>query len=569
MSSLPQRLQQILEGLEGEHCEFKEWKTKDDFDGLTKHACALANEGGGKIILGVSDQRPRRIVGTQVWPQIEVARKSLNQRIHLTTQWEEFATSEGRVLVITVPRHAYGLPASWDGRAWMRENDSLVHLSEDRRKAIWEEIGRDFSAEPCSGLSIADLNPAALESFRRAWVDFLRARRDESGQRDAERIEGLTLEQLLRDTELMQADGILINAALILFGSRQATRARLAQAELVYEFRNTASSGPADLRYEFQEGFFAWYDIIWQQINEPSRNPRQSFQSGLFIRQLPSFAERPVREAILNAVCHRDYLLGSNIFVRHTPTTLKIESPGGLLPQVTVQTLLDRQAPRNRRLAEVFQRCGMVERSGQGMNLIFEDAITSAKQLPTPEASTYQFTLTLHGVVQDTAFLAYLERVGQEKMRLYDTAHLLVLDSVRREAPIPEAMKPLADRLVSDGLVERISRGRGTRLILSRIFSQAIGESATYTRRKGLDQEESKFLLLKHLMLKGEEGAPLAELAQVLPSKSKRQIQHLLRLLAEEQKVLAPKRGPGSAWKLDSSDLHAPFKELNTVEVRV
>jgi ATP-dependent DNA helicase RecG len=210
---------------------------------------------------------------------------------------------------------------------------------------------------------------------------------------------------------------------------------------------------------------------------------------------------------------------------------------------------MDRQAPRNRRLAEVFQRCGMVERSGQGMNLIFEDAITSAKQLPTPDASPYQFKLTLHGVVQDPAFLAYLERVGQEKMRLYDTAHLLVLDSVRREVALPDALKPLADRLVTDGLLERISRGHGARLILSRNFSQAIGESATYTRRKGLDQDECKLLLLKHVQLKGEQGAPLAELAQVLPCKSKRQIQHFLRLLAEEGKASALRLGPGAAWK--------------------
>jgi ATP-dependent DNA helicase RecG len=564
MTSIPPRLQQILDGLEGEHCEFKEWKTKDDFDGLTKYACALANEGGGKIVLGVADQRPRRIVGTQVWPQIEVTRKSLNQRIHLTTHWEEFSTSEGRVLVITVPRHTYGLPACWDGRAWMRENDSLVPLSESRRKVIWEEIGRDYSAESCSGLAISDLNPIALDAFRRAWVNSLRARREESGQRDAERIDGLSHEQILRDTELLLADGTLVNAALILFGHRHAVRSHMAQAELVYEYRNTPASGPADLRLEFQEGFFSWHDLLWQQVNEPSRNPRQSFQSGLFVRQLPSFAERPVREALLNAVCHRDYLLGNSIFIRHSPTTLTIESPGGLLPQVTVETLLDRQAPRNRRLAEVFQRCGMVERSGQGMNLIFEDAITSAKQLPTPEASPYQFKLTLHGVVQDPAFLAYLERVGQEKMRLYDTAHLLVLDSVRRDVALPDALKPLADRLVADGLLERISRGRGARLILSRTFSQAIGESASYTRRKGLDQEEGKLLLFKHLVHKGENGAPLAELAQVLPSKSKRQVQHLLNLLAEEGKALAPRRGRGAPWKSARFGPSNAAGELNT-----
>jgi ATP-dependent DNA helicase RecG len=564
MSSIPPRLQQILDGIEGEHFEFKEWKTRDDFDGLTKIACALANEGGGKIVLGVADQRPRRIVGTSVWPQIELTRKSLNQRIHLTTHWEEFQTSSGRVLVITVPRHTYGLPAAWDGRAWMRDNDSLVPMSEARRKAIWEEIGRDFSAEPCPGLSLGDLSPGALDSFRRAWVDSLRARREESGQRDAERVEGLNHEQLLRDTELLLPDGSLANAALVLFGTRQAVRRHLAQAELVYEFRNTAASGPADLRLEFQEGFFAWHEVLWQQVNEPGRNPRQSFQAGLFVRQLPSFAERPVREAILNAVCHRDYLLGGSTFIRHTPTALTVESPGGLLPQVTVATLLDRQAPRNRRLAELFQRCGMVERSGQGMNLIFEDAITSAKQLPTPTAAPYQFTLTLHGVVQDPAFLAYLERVGQEKMRLYDTAHLLVLDSVRREIPVQEHLKPLVDRLVADGLLERLSRGRGARLILSRTFSHAIGESAAYTRRKGLDQNESKLLLHKHLLHKREQGATLPELNEVLSSKTKRQVQHLLHLLAADEKAIAPRRGRGGVWKAASYAESWPEEELNT-----
>lgn len=569
MSSIPQRLQRILDGLEGENCEFKEWKTRDDFDALTKYACALANQGGGCIVLGVSDQRPRRIVGTQVWPQIEVTRKSLNQRIHLTTHWEEFQTSEGRVLVISVPRHPYGVPASWDGRSWMRDNDSLVPLSEARRKAIWEEIGRDFSAEPCPGLALGDLNPTALDAFRRSWVESLRARREESGHRDASRIEGLDHAQLLRDTELLQTDGSLVNAALILFGSRSAVRRNLAQAELVYEFRNTPASGPPDLRLEFQEGFFAWHNLLWQQVNEPSRNPRQSFQSGLFVRQLPSFAERPVREAILNAVCHRDYLLGNSIFIRHTPTTLRIESPGGLLPQVTVETLLDRQAPRNRRLAEVFQRCGMVERSGQGMNLIFEDAITSAKQLPTPDAAPFQFSLMLHGVVQDPAFLAYLERVGQQKMRLYDTAHLLALDSVRREVALPEVLKPLADRLVADGLLERISRGRGARLILSRTFSHAIGESAAYTRRKGLDQEECKLLLAKHLDRKGDQGAPLAELAEVLPSKTKRQIQHLLQLLAAQGKAIAPRPGVGGAWKSNFCTPTEPTHESNTNPERV
>jgi predicted HTH transcriptional regulator len=77
----------------------------------------------------------------------------------------------------------------------------------------------------------------ALEAFRQAWVDSLRARREKSGNRDAERIEGLNHAQLLCDTELLLADDSLTNAALVLFGFRTAVRKHLAQAELVYEFR--------------------------------------------------------------------------------------------------------------------------------------------------------------------------------------------------------------------------------------------------------------------------------------------------------------------------------------------
>lgn len=169
-----------------------------------------------------------------------------------------------------------------------------------------------------------------------------------------------------------------------------------------------------------------------------------------------------------------------------------------------------------------------------------------------------------HALGRGGTRLGQYERLRGVKMRLYDTAHLLVLDSVRRDVPFQEVLKPLADRLVTDGLLERVSRGRGARLILSRTFSQAIGESAAYTRRKGLDQEECKLLLLKHLHLKGKEGAPLAELAQVLPSKSKRQVQHFLRLLAEEGKATAPRPGPGAAWKSTFYESIASPKELNT-----
>ena len=61
---------------------------------------------------------------------------------------------------------------------------------------------------------------------------------------------------------------------------------------------------------------------------------------------------------------------------------LVVESPGGFPNGITVDNILNRQSPRNRRIAEILSLCGLVERAGQGMNLIYEISIMEAKELP-------------------------------------------------------------------------------------------------------------------------------------------------------------------------------------------
>ena len=97
---------------------------------------------------------------------------------------------------------------------------------------------------------------------------------------------------------------------------------------------------------------------------------------------LPTFAEVPVREALLNAVAHRDYRLGGSIFVRQFSKRLEVISPGGLPPGITPENIIDQQNPRNRRLAEALARCGLIERSGQGLNLMVESAVRQGKPCP-------------------------------------------------------------------------------------------------------------------------------------------------------------------------------------------
>jgi len=248
--------------------------------------------------------------------------------------------------------------------------------------------------------------------------------------------------------------------------------------------------------------------------------------------------EVSVREALLNAVAHRDYRLGGSVFVRQHPQRLEVVSPGGLPMGITPANILDQQNPRNRRLAEALAKCGLIERSGQGMNLMFESAIRQGKALPSfAGTSAHEVRLTLYGTVASPAFVRFIERLGEEKLKSFSTYDFLALDYLRREQTLPEHLKARLPGLISAGAAETIGRGRGTRYILARGLYAALGDKGVYTRTKGLDRGTNKALLLKHIQHNAASGARMEEFRQVLPALSRGQIQVLLRELRRDQLV--------------------------------
>jgi ATP-dependent DNA helicase RecG len=142
--------------------------------------------------------------------------------------------------------------------------------------------------------------------------------------------------------------------------------------------------------------------------------------------------------------------------------------------------------------------------------------------------------LTLHGVVGSPAFVRFIERLGEEKLKSFSTYDFLALDYLRREQSMPEHLKACLPGLVAAGAVESIGRGRGTRYILARGLYAALGSKGAYTRTKGLDRGTNKALLLKHIRDNVASGAQMEEFRQVLPALSRSQIQVLLRELRKE-----------------------------------
>src|SRR5579875_3873692 len=484
-------LDSLMRGPEDEHLEFKEARNSFEFEDLVKYCAALANEGGGKIVLGVTDSRPRTIVGSRAFADLERTKAGLVERLHLRIQVHEIQHPNGRVLIFEAPPRPIGMPIQYKGAYWMRAGESLVPMTPDMLKRIFDEGGPDHSAELCSGAAIADLDPRALTRLRTLWT-----RKTSNAT-----IQNSSDSQLLIDLELM-FDGALTNAALILCGTKAVLGKFLPQAEVIFEYSGSESSLQFQQREEYRRGALLFLDELWAAIN--LRNDLQQYREGLFVWDIRTFNEGVVREAILNAISHRDYRLSGSVFVRQYPRRIELVSPGGFPPGINETNILDRQSPRNRRIAEVLQKCGLVERSGQGVNRMFEECIRESK--PKPDFSgtdDHQVSVTLRGEVQDPRFLQFLEQVG---------------------------------------------RGRGTRYILSRKFYRFLGKRGVYTRKRGLDRETNKALLLKHIEDNQQEGSQLGELMQVLPALTRFQVQTLLRELKRDRRIASVGTRRAGRW---------------------
>ena len=546
MSTSREQLLQWLTEPEGVRLEFKEAKHNFHFDKLVEYCVALANEGGGKIIFGVTDRRPRSIVGTLAFAEPGRTESGLHQRLSHRIPVEELVLPEGRVLIVHVPSRLPGAPWHLDGRYLKRAGDELTGMGEAELKAIFAETGPDFSAELCAGAGLQALSPGAIALFRERW-----AQKTHDPRKAA-----WTDTDTLTNAELM-VDGQMTYAALILFGTRAALGRWLAQAELVFEYRSSEASGPAADREEYREGFLTWQDALWAKIN--LRNDRQSYQDDFFRMDLPTFDEVPVREAILNAVAHRDYRLGGSVFVRQYPKRLEIVNPGGLPPGITPDNIIDQQNPRNRRLAEALAKCGLIERSGQGMNLMYETAIRQGKPLPSfAGTASHEVRLTLEGGVRNPAFVRLMERLGDDTLRSFATSDYLALECLQHERELPARLKDRLPGLVNAGAVEVLGRGKGARYILSAALYAALGAKGTHTRKKGLDHETNKALLLRHLKEQGNSGAPLAEFRQVLPALPTKAVQRLLDELRGDGQIVVVGQRRWARWYLVSPSAFDP-----------
>ncbi|MEN6388150.1 MAG: ATP-binding protein [Candidatus Cryosericum sp.] len=409
-------------------------------------------------------------------------------------------------------------------------------MPQDRLKEILLEDQPDYSSLLQKEASLRrDLNSEAIQQFRELWMR--KSHRSELATR--------TENELLSDAELVR-DGALTNAALILLGTQEAVERFVPNVEIVLEYRAQDSQIESSDRISFRQGLLGCLNLVETWLEK--RNSVQHFQDGLYVRDVNTFDERSMREAVMNAVAHRDYRQLGSVFIRQYPSRIVVESPGGLPDGVTMDNILTMTAARNRRIAENLERIGLVERSGQGYDMMYGQAIRQSKRLPDLAGTNESMVrLTLDGRVLNPALLRFFEQLGDERTNSLHVEELLVLDMLSRDEAIPTHLKPRVSGLIQQGLIETVGRGRGTRYILSRRLYSAMGRPGKYTNRKGLDKDENKALIMKHL-ISSPHGAVIRDLEDVLPHKTRSQIHALLRELVSDGDIARTGNRRAGKW---------------------
>ena len=109
MKTTLQKLKKWIRLAESEHLEFKQAGRQFDSEKLTRYCVALANEGGGKLILGVTDKPPRQIAGTEAFPDVGKTQAQLLDRLHLRIDMEEMVHPDGRIVIVHIPSRPIAL----------------------------------------------------------------------------------------------------------------------------------------------------------------------------------------------------------------------------------------------------------------------------------------------------------------------------------------------------------------------------------------------------------------------------------------------------------------------------
>ena len=460
------------------------------------YVVALCNEKGGRLVIGMHDDFPHKVMGTQ---QSINAIGQLESDIYRDLGirpdiYELYDEEQKRVLIIEVPSRPAGKVYKYEDVPLMRVGEELKPMDDKTYLSIIQEQEPDFSEQYCLEATMDDLDENAIRVLKEKY-----ARKQHNPS-----FISISNEQALSDLKLI-SNGKITNAAILLVGKENSIEQYFPQAKVFLEYRKTEAQVEYNNRKVFGQPFYILIDQLWNAINE--KNDSIPIREGSYIFDIPYFNEMVIREIVNNAFAHRDYRKNSEIVIKLYPTKMEIINAGGFPQGVTLENLLTvPSTPRNRLLSDVLSKTGIVERSGQGIDKIFLYTLAEGKPEPNYSYSDDFFvTAILYATIKDLGFAMFVQSIQSE---LADNEKLSVFEVLAlcqvRDGEHKNIDKEIAIKLEHKNCIEKHGKTNAQFYTLPRRYYEMTGKEADYSTLVDWNVEQFLAVLSPYLAKYGK-----------------------------------------------------------------
>ena len=522
----------------------KKLPDSDIFDAVV----AFANTEGGELFLGVEDDGSVTGVHQSHANPITLSAYIANNTIPPVSIRAEIIDEEHPVLRISIPKSYGGIVATASGKILRRsikadgnpENIPMYPTELATRMSDLRLL--DYSAMAVNEATLDAFDPLETERLRKLILayDGDKALLELSDQ-DLYKALGFVREQ--RDELTPTITGILS------IGKEAAISRFVPTAASAFQVLEGTS---VRVNEDYSLPVLAAIERLIQHLE--AWNPERELEMGLFRMPAPDFNRRAVREAIVNAFSHRDYTKMGRVRIAVADEGLTVANPGGFIEGISVDNLLTAEPHgRNPLLADALKRIGLAEKTGRGIDRIFEGSLIYGRLLPDYSAST-QVTVSLF-IPRSSPDIQIAKLVSDEQNRLgrpLPINTLLVLNALK-ELPKSDihqiaaatklsetVVRAIVEKTTESGLIEAFGSGRGRSYMLSRQVYNNKQKTAEYVRQKDIDEIRYPELVLN--LARNSQFIARADVVKLLHV-NEAQAYRLLRKLVDDGQLEAVNKG--------------------------
>ena len=523
---------------------------------LVEEIVGMTNTVGGVLFLGVEDDGTITGIQKKHKDAVGVTALIANSTVPPISVRAEVIKEEKEVLKIEIPR-SRGVVSTSSGKILRRRlkldgSPEVIPMYSYEIPSRLSELGLlDFSAQPLAGAVLDDLDPNQRIRLRRIIQN------RQGGEKALLTLPDDELDIALRLVTEVAGKYVPTMTGMLLIGKEERIAELMPTARSTFQVLegtavriNEDSSKPLLELFENYETYLkAW-------------NPERETEYGLFRIPIPEFDWAAYREGLVNAFCHRDYTMLGNVRVLIDDEGMSISNPGGFIDGVNLKNLLTVEPHgRNPALADAMKRIGLAEKTGRGIDRIYEGSIIFGRPWPDYTESTSR-TVKLF-IQRAKANLPFAKLIADEQKRqqkplsIYTLMILSLLNGERRCSldRIIEVtnlsenkVRAAVENMIEIGLLEAAGNGKNRSFILGKQIYQEANESIKYVRQTDIDSIRRPELIMK--LAETQQGIITKQDVMDLFKISPAQAYSLLKQLKNENKITLLNGGKYARYKI-------------------